>query len=84
MSIFEHSSALGYGIFEKYIFLWNPCTFNSIELKDNSANGSVTFNIYIYIFFWKKTKYSLLWIFYVAFSWKIILIEVCFNEKKFV
>ena len=58
MSIFEHSSALGYGIFEKYIFLWNPCTFNSIELKDNSANGSVTFNIYIYIyiyiFFWKK------------------------------
>lgn len=52
MSIFEHSSALGYGIFEKYIFLWNPCTFNSIELKDNSANGSVTFNIYI--FFWKK------------------------------
>ena len=86
MSIFEHSSALGYGIFEKYIFLWNPCTFDSIELKDNSANGSVTFNvyiyIYIYIFFWKKKKYSLLWIFYVAFSWKIILIEVCFHEKK--
>lgn len=85
MSIFEHSSALGYGIFEKYIFLWNPCTFNSIELKDNSANGSVTFNIYIYIYlFLKKTKCSLLWIFYVAFSWKIILIEVCFNEKNFV
>ena len=55
MSIFEHSSALGYGIFEKYIFLWNPCTFNSIELKDNSANGSVTFNIYIYLFL-KKNK----------------------------
>ena len=58
MSIFEHSSALGYGIFEKYIFLWNPCTFNSIELKDNSANGSVTFNIYIYIYisFFEKNK----------------------------
>lgn len=56
MSIFEHSSALGYGIFEKYIFLWNPCTFNSIELKDNSANGSVTFNIYIYISFFEKKQ----------------------------
>lgn len=56
MSIFEHSSALGYGIYEKYIFLWNPCTFNSIELKDNSANGSVTFNIYIYISFFEKKQ----------------------------
>ena len=56
MSIFEHSSALGYGIFEKYIFLWNPCTFNSIELKDNSANGSVTFSIYIYISFFEKKQ----------------------------
>lgn len=56
MSIFEHSSALGYGIYEKYIFLWNPCTFNSIELKDNSANGSVTFSIYIYISFFEKKQ----------------------------
>lgn len=45
-------------VYMKNIYFYEiPAQFNSIELKDNSANGSVTFSIYIYIYlFLKKNK----------------------------
>lgn len=44
-------------VYMKNIYFYEiPAQFNSIELKDNSANGSVTFSIYIYISFFEKKQ----------------------------